>query len=884
MCGKKHGRVCFKNPMPREEARAPVHAPGVDFCSVPVEREGSASASGRWESWISDVRRRRKTVVVKVVKQALFMDTQEISITNLVRASGGAGPQLLAYAVVQYASHIDVCRAFSCRSFPDTSAGRGASAAGADAGGAVPSSAGANIAKLGDAPVTMVMVMEEGPQTLRSFLSNSGPVTASEVLRAIHSVSDAVSGLLERGVMHRDIKGDNILYDRVSGRATVVDFGTSAVTRVSPASGCGSGYESDATTVVAADAEEGEGEGGDDAGAGAGAGAGTLRSRAVPMPKAASTRGMFAQAFRPPEVVVSELAAVGGDGRTYRGEAHAWAVGAMFYFLLANEHVSDASTYYREPEVTMLPPRARSGSTAEVCRRREQLRTVECLVDQLFQCSSLLRQALPAQWLRVIEPSTRRLCPRWGSALRSAHTTRRAKGTPPPPKGGVVDESLILSVLAPCEGEADRRAVVEIVRFLKGCLVLLPEHRLSLSAWTRQSRDRISATGRRKRGREGESGSGSEDPAPLAGVRPGPQLGPRPRKVARHALGLDPVAATTERLQWVLHVAPGSVPRSSGMLMQPHRISVKMRAVLVNDLFRLTRDVVRERREMHGVPSTGCLTHAVFANAVILLDAVFPLATCAESGTAKWSCPLPRKRPGAVGRSSGGRRHLRTLAGTARAPDASALELKDGEIRMLVEMCLHTAMAMAGTNIYASYVTDCMLRADTMSSPWAKGTLRRDLVIRFAHVVGEAFSAPRRRVARVGACREGEGKAKARSAVRCTCGEKNRRAFTYTASLPADAPSVASACSRGVRTQYSEPPMWTFAFLALLALDPSLDLREDVCLPCVRCRAAFRLPKLQTLSDLMSRVYMSSIGDILSGLQPVCKWSRKAKRPVARRG
>src|SRR3712207_4706345 len=74
-----------------------------------------------------------------------------------------------------------------------------------------------------DGLVYFVMAYIEG-ETLGERMKARGPLPADEVRRILCDVSDALAYAHTRGVVHRDIKPDNILLDRESGRPMVTDF------------------------------------------------------------------------------------------------------------------------------------------------------------------------------------------------------------------------------------------------------------------------------------------------------------------------------------------------------------------------------------------------------------------------------------------------------------------------------------------------------------------------------------------------------------------------------------------------------------------------------------------------------------------------------------
>jgi len=60
---------------------------------------------------------------------------------------------------------------------------------------------------------------------LAKRLHQQGAMSVDETRRVLRDVADALAYAHERGVIHRDIKPDNILIDAQSGRPMVTDFG-----------------------------------------------------------------------------------------------------------------------------------------------------------------------------------------------------------------------------------------------------------------------------------------------------------------------------------------------------------------------------------------------------------------------------------------------------------------------------------------------------------------------------------------------------------------------------------------------------------------------------------------------------------------------------------
>jgi len=72
--------------------------------------------------------------------------------------------------------------------------------------------------------VFFVMALVEG-ETVASALATRGTFTTDSTRRVIREVADALAYAHARGVVHRDIKPDNILLDGETGRSLVTDFG-----------------------------------------------------------------------------------------------------------------------------------------------------------------------------------------------------------------------------------------------------------------------------------------------------------------------------------------------------------------------------------------------------------------------------------------------------------------------------------------------------------------------------------------------------------------------------------------------------------------------------------------------------------------------------------
>ena len=78
--------------------------------------------------------------------------------------------------------------------------------------------------KGGDSLVYFVMAFVEG-ESLGVRIKREGAWPIAQSVRVLRDVADALAYAHARGVVHRDIKPDNILIDRASGRPMVTDFG-----------------------------------------------------------------------------------------------------------------------------------------------------------------------------------------------------------------------------------------------------------------------------------------------------------------------------------------------------------------------------------------------------------------------------------------------------------------------------------------------------------------------------------------------------------------------------------------------------------------------------------------------------------------------------------
>ena len=86
----------------------------------------------------------------------------------------------------------------------------------------------------GDGLLAYAMAYVEG-ESLAERVKRAGPLTVRETVKLLQDAGYALAYAHGRGVVHRDIKPDNIMLERASGRAMVMDFGISRGIATAPA-------------------------------------------------------------------------------------------------------------------------------------------------------------------------------------------------------------------------------------------------------------------------------------------------------------------------------------------------------------------------------------------------------------------------------------------------------------------------------------------------------------------------------------------------------------------------------------------------------------------------------------------------------------------------
>lgn len=89
-----------------------------------------------------------------------------------------------------------------------------------------------------DGTVFFVMGFVDGP-SLAQLIRDGGPLTPRTAVSILYDVADALGYAHGAGVIHRDVKAENILLDRGSSRAMVTDFGIARVAEAAPLTATG---------------------------------------------------------------------------------------------------------------------------------------------------------------------------------------------------------------------------------------------------------------------------------------------------------------------------------------------------------------------------------------------------------------------------------------------------------------------------------------------------------------------------------------------------------------------------------------------------------------------------------------------------------------------
>ncbi len=89
-----------------------------------------------------------------------------------------------------------------------------------------------------DGVVYFSMGFVEG-ESLAERIARSGPLSPDDVVALLEQLADALGSAHARGVVHRDVKAENVLLDQQSGRAMVTDFGIARVAETQPMTATG---------------------------------------------------------------------------------------------------------------------------------------------------------------------------------------------------------------------------------------------------------------------------------------------------------------------------------------------------------------------------------------------------------------------------------------------------------------------------------------------------------------------------------------------------------------------------------------------------------------------------------------------------------------------
>ncbi|NUQ11282.1 MAG: serine/threonine protein kinase, partial [Gemmatimonadaceae bacterium] len=89
-----------------------------------------------------------------------------------------------------------------------------------------------------DGTVFFVMGFVDGP-SVAQMIRDGGPLTPRTTLSILYDVADALGYAHQSGVVHRDVKAENILLEAATSRAMVTDFGIARVAEAAPLTATG---------------------------------------------------------------------------------------------------------------------------------------------------------------------------------------------------------------------------------------------------------------------------------------------------------------------------------------------------------------------------------------------------------------------------------------------------------------------------------------------------------------------------------------------------------------------------------------------------------------------------------------------------------------------